>query len=141
MKEFKFVIEGESFEVSVKEENKNRAEVVVNGKSYVVEVERGGTPANKQRNTRQSAAAQTAGGESAKKNTGGSRSIKSPLPGNIFKVPVHVGQSVKRGEALVIIESMKMENDILADRDGTVNAIYVQPGQSVLQGDALVELG
>ena len=138
MKEFKFIIEGESFEVSVKEEGKDHAEVIVNGKSFIVDVEKEESLGNKQRNVQR--VTRTAGDASARKNTGGAKSIKSPLPGNIFKIPVQVGQPVKRGDTLVIIESMKMENDILSDRDGTVRAIYVQLGQSVLQGDPLIEL-
>ena len=139
MKEFKFVIEGESFEVSVKDENKSQTEVVVNGKSFIVDIERGDAPAAKQPNAPRASAPQSA--PAAKKSAGGGgKSVKSPLPGSIFKIPVRVGQAVKQGDPLVIIESMKMENDILADRDGTVKTIYVQTGQSVLQGDALIEL-
>jgi len=155
MKEFKFVIDGESFEVSIRKENNDRAAVTVNGKSYVVEIGRGGAPASSQQNIQRPAApppvappppppppppVAAAPPPAASKSAGGPKTIKSPLPGNIFKVPVQIGQPVKRGETLVIIESMKMENDIMTDRDGTVKAIHVQPGQSVLQGDALVDL-
>ena len=145
MKKFKFTIDGENFEISVKEQDKNVAEVIVNGKSYTVEFERESVTANRpivRKAVQKTNTAETI----VKKATtsvvkaGSEKSIKSPLPGNIFKVLVSVGQTVKRGEQLVVIESMKMENNIMADKDGTVKTIHVKVGQSVLQGDALVDL-
>jgi biotin carboxyl carrier protein len=146
MKKFKFTIDGESFEVTVNEESRNVAEVIVNGKPYTVEIEKEETPVSRRidrKNTPKSNLGSNRTREietSVKKPSGGAKSIKSPLPGSIFKVVATGGQAVKRGDLLVVIESMKMENNILADRDGTVKAIYVQPGQSVLQGDALLDL-
>jgi glutaconyl-CoA/methylmalonyl-CoA decarboxylase subunit gamma len=145
MKEFKFKIEGKKFDVSVNESGENAAEVVVNGKTFNVEIEKQETanpvvkniaaaPAPK---AAQKAASPAA---SAPKAAGGSQSVKSPLPGSIAKVLVSAGQSVKRGDTIVTIESMKMENSILASKDGTITAVYVQPGQNVLQGDALFDL-
>ena len=149
MKKFKFTIGGEVFDVSVNEQDKNVAEVIVNGQPYTVEFERENVvakpftqPKGEKHNTDptpKKAATPVAATPVARK-AGSEKSVKSPLPGNIFKIPVSVGQEVKRGEQLVIIESMKMENNILADRDGIVKAIHVQIGQSVLQGDALVDL-
>ena len=157
MKKFKFTIAGEIFEVSITgEHDTNTAEVVVNGTPYTVEFEREDASASKQVITTprattaprtnsanvssRKAAAPVVPPPPAAKKAGNEKSVKSPLPGSIFKIPVSVGQAVKRGDQLVIIESMKMENSILADKDGTVKAIYVQIGQSVLQGDALVDL-
>ena len=149
MKKFKFTIDGKAFEVSVNEQDKNTAEVIVNGQPYTVKFEREGGAANKpiaQKTVQKTNSADASPKKAAAtpppatKKMGSEKSVKSPLPGNIFKIPVSVGQAVKRGEQLVVIESMKMENNILADKDGTVKAIYVQIGQSVLQGDALVDL-
>jgi biotin carboxyl carrier protein len=146
MKKFKFTIQGESFEVSVNEESKNVAEVTVNGKPYSVEIERDESGVKRTPITRRSVPkgnptpAPTSNPNPVAKKPGGSKSVKSPLPGSIFKVLVSAGQAVKRGDLLLIIESMKMENNILADRDGIVKSIYVQPGNSVLQGDALLDL-
>ncbi|SRR5574344_89845 len=145
MKEFKFKIEGKNFNVSVNESGENLAEVVVNGKTFNVEIEKQETtkpvarkiaaaPAPK---AAQKAASPVA---AAPKAAGGSQSVKSPLPGSIFKVLVSAGQAVKRGDTIITIESMKMENSILASKDGTITAVYVQPGQNVLQGDALFDL-
>jgi|APHig6443717817_1056837.scaffolds.fasta_scaffold06889_2 biotin carboxyl carrier protein len=145
MKEFKLKIEGKNFNVSVNESGENTAEVIVNGKAFNVEIEKQETkkpvaktiaaaPAPK---AAQKAASPVA---AAPKATGGSQSVKSPLPGSIFKVLVSAGQAVKRGDTIITIESMKMENSILASKDGTITAVYVQPGQNVLQGDALFDL-
>jgi len=67
--------------------------------------------------------------------------IASPLPGNILSIKVSAGQTVKAGDLLLIIEAMKMENEVLAPRDGTVNEIVVQQGAAVDTGAALVVLG
>ena len=70
----------------------------------------------------------------------GANQVKAPLPGNIMQIFVRNGDSVKKGEKLLMYEAMKMENSILAERDGTVSAIRVQAGDSVLEGDVLMEL-
>ena len=67
--------------------------------------------------------------------------VKSPLPGSIIKVLVSVGQAVKKGDTLLTLESMKMENTVAAECDGTVKQVAVQPGQNVMQDDLLVVLG
>jgi len=64
--------------------------------------------------------------------------MKSPLPGNIIKVLVSEGQAVKRGDTLLIMESMKMENEIKAEKDGVITSIAVAPGQNVMQDDTLL---
>jgi biotin carboxyl carrier protein len=148
MKKFKFTIEGKSFEVSVSEQDKNVAEVTVNGQPYTVEFERENAAADKpvvrkpvqKTVTAEAPVKKDTPPPPAAKKAGSENSVISPLPGNIFKILVTKGQAVKRGESLVVIESMKMENNITADRDGVVKAIHVQIGQSVLQGDALVDL-
>jgi biotin carboxyl carrier protein len=63
------------------------------------------------------------------------------MPGTIFDIKVTQGQAVKAGDILIILEAMKMENEIVAPVDGTVNSINVTKGQSVVSGDALVTLG
>ena len=64
--------------------------------------------------------------------------IKSPLPGVILDIKCNVGDEVKRGQTLIILEAMKMENSINADKDGKVTAINVSKGESVLEGTDLV---
>ena len=66
--------------------------------------------------------------------------VTAPLPGTIWKVEVEAGSRVKEGDAVVILEAMKMENEIIAEMDGVVKAIYVAKGDAVQAGDLLVEL-
>lgn len=66
--------------------------------------------------------------------------VTAPLPGTIWKVEVVSGSQVKEGDALVILEAMKMENEIIAEMDGVVKAIHVEKGDAVQAGDLLVEL-
>ena len=70
----------------------------------------------------------------------GEVAVKAPMPGLIVAVPVQEGQPVRKGEKLVLLESMKMQNEILAPRDGVVKAVRVRPGQSVEQNQILVVL-
>jgi len=72
--------------------------------------------------------------------SGNGEIIKAPIPGTILDVKVQVGSVVKAGDLYVILEAMKMENEILAARSGTVKAIFVTKGQSVNSGDALLEI-
>lgn len=66
--------------------------------------------------------------------------VKSPMPGNILKINVAQGQSVKEGDTLIVLEAMKMENDVVAPRDGTVAQIVVTKGAVVETGSPLVIL-
>ena len=66
--------------------------------------------------------------------------IVAPMPGTINAVKVTSGQQVKKGDVLVILEAMKMENEIYADKDGKVGQVFVQKGASVQTGTALVEI-
>ena len=66
--------------------------------------------------------------------------VTAPMPGNILKVNVEVGQKVSKGDVLCILEAMKMENDIPCPQDGTVAAVNVQKGATVNSGDVLVTL-
>jgi len=76
----------------------------------------------------------------AASGTQGAIKVTSPMPGKILNVNVSIGQSVKRGDSLVILEAMKMENEIVAPKDGTVASINVSVGVSVEAGDLLVSL-
>ena len=137
MKEFSFKINGQEYKTTVEEKEGGKAEVTVNGKKYDVEL-----PANAKKTTaaalKASAAAPAA---KAAAPAGNGMQVKSPLPGSIIKVLVSVGQAVKKGDTLLTLESMKMENTVAAECDGTVKQVAVQPGQNVMQDDLLVVLG
>ena len=137
MRKFKFIIDGHKYEVSVNEKENNLAEVEVNGTPFTVEIEKEvkiARPATAAVRTAAPTAAPV-----APKTTGVSEFIKSPLPGSIVKVLVADGQAVKRGDVILTMESMKMENNIAAEKDGVVKSVLVTPGQNVMQDDKLVE--
>lgn len=73
-------------------------------------------------------------------DTGGELSIRSPMPGLIVRVAVEEGEAVSKGDTLIILESMKMENELKSPRDGTVHRINVAPGESVEQNKVLVTI-
>ncbi len=148
MKEFAFKINGASYQCAVEEIEAGKTKVTVNGKVYEVETEApkaapvaaktAAAPAPKP------AAAPAAPKEEAKPAAApaaGGVQVKSPLPGSVIKVLVAEGQAVKKGDTLLTLESMKMENAIMAEADGTVKQIAVTPGQNVMQDDLLIVLG
>ena len=71
--------------------------------------------------------------------TGGDSALRAPMPGRVVRVNVSVGDSVSAGDALVVLESMKMENTLSSSEDGTVRAVHVAADDSVQQGQTLVE--
>ena len=73
--------------------------------------------------------------------TGSGEAINAPMPGNILKVNVKVGDAVKSGAVLVVLEAMKMENEIMAPKDGTVTQVLVSKGSTVDTGAPLVVIG
>ncbi|MBQ7163519.1 MAG: biotin/lipoyl-binding protein [Bacteroidales bacterium] len=134
MKEFKFEIDGRAYQASVEELEDNMAQVVVNGKAFQVRMPQEEAPAARTvRPQAQSAAP-------APKTAGGVFTVKSPLPGSIVKVVVAAGQAVKKGDLLLTMESMKMENNVVSEVDGTVKAVLVEAGKNVMQDDKLVEI-
>lgn len=136
MKNFKFKLGGKDYETSVEEKDGNIVEVTVNGKAYSVELEQQAVkPAARP------VARPTAAPSAAPAPAGGASKISAPLPGNITKIIAQAGQSVKKGDVLLTMEAMKMENNITSEYAGTVKAILVQQGASVMNGDALVEIG
>ncbi|MBQ7191281.1 MAG: biotin/lipoyl-binding protein [Paludibacteraceae bacterium] len=136
MKEFSFKIDGKEYKTAVQEKEDGKTEVTVNGKTYTVEMEH----AAHKTVAAPKAAAPVASKAAAAAPAGGMQ-VKSPLPGSIIKVLVTEGQAVKKGETLLTLESMKMENTVAAECDGTVKQIAVKAGQTVMQDDLLVVLG
>ena len=151
MSQYKSKINGKEFEVAVNSIENNIASVNVNGVEYSVELEAGldgslSSSAVSLRETPPSvagplplsvprvAAASEESTRPAPATSGAGKKIVSPLPGVIIDVCVNVGDAVKRGQKIAVIEAMKMENDILAESDGTVSAIYVKKTDSVLEG-------
>ena len=148
MKEFTFKINGAEYKCAVEEIEAGKTNVTVNGKVYTVETETA-APAPKPAAKPAPAAPKPAAAPAAPKAdapkaaapAAGGVQVKSPLPGSVIKVLVSEGQAVKKGDTLLTLESMKMENAIMAEQDGTVKQIAVTPGQNVMQDDLLIVLG
>ena len=143
MKEYKYKINGNLYNVVIGDIEENIAHVEVNGTHYTVEMEKKpkAAPAPKPvvRPATKPAAAPAAPAPVAKPAAGGAKSgVKSPLPGVILDIKVNVGDEVKKGQTLIILEAMKMENSINADKDGKIAAINVSKGESVLEGTDLI---
>ena len=126
--------------------------VTLNGRTYEVEVEAGkamllseyeavapAAPAAAAPAAAPAAAAPAA--PAAPVVTGAGEAVNAPMPGNILKVNVKAGDAVKSGTVLVVLEAMKMENEIMAPKDGTVTQVLVSKGSTVDTGAALVVIG
>ncbi len=143
MKEFNYKINGTPYRVVVNKSDGEIVELEVNGTPYTVEV------AQKKKKAltgvqRPSAVNTPTPQRSSTplvtrpSGTEGKSSIQSPLPGVILDIRCKVGDSVKKGQTLMILEAMKMENNILANKNGKITEILVQKGDSVLEGADLV---
>lgn len=151
MKEFSFKINGVEYKTAVEEKEGNITEVTVNGKTYQVEMDKPAAPAPvaAPKAAPAPAAAPVAAPKAAPAAAPAPKPaaapaagtpVKSPLPGSVIKVLVTEGQAVKKGDTLLTLESMKMENAIMAEKDGTVAQVAVAAGQNVMQDDLLVVL-
>ena len=136
-KGFNFTIGGQKYETTVKEIEPNVAEVVVNGTSFIVEFQKNESKKVKAARVAAPTAAPTA---ATVAKPAGAATVKSPLPGSIVKVMVKPGDSVKKGDTLLTMESMKMENVVASEYTGTVKNVLVTAGQNVMQDDKLVEI-
>ena len=112
--------------------------ISVNGVAYSVSVEE--TAAGAAPVAPAAAPAPKAAPAPAAPASAGAVEVKAPMPGNILDVKVAAGASVKAGDVLVILEAMKMENEIVAPQDGTVASINVHKGDTVNSGDTLVSM-
>jgi biotin carboxyl carrier protein len=143
MKKFNFTISGNKYNVNILNYENNIVELEVNGTKYEVEVENQMKVSKTPTLVRSNVPAPTTKEKKIPKKlsgvSGGSE-VKSPLPGSIFKITVSEGDTVKAGDRLLIMEAMKMENNILAEKDGVVQKINVKVGDPVLQNDVLMIL-
>ncbi|WP_295936447.1 biotin/lipoyl-containing protein [uncultured Alistipes sp.] len=153
MKEYNFKINGNDYTVGIEILNDNEADVVVNGASYSVEVldatvkpsvvakpQVAAVPASHPVQPSAVSVSKPSASASTPASAGESP-LKSPLPGVILDIKVREGDTVAVGQTLVILEAMKMENNIDCDRAGVVKSIKVNRGDSVLEGDVLITLG
>lgn len=142
MKKYKFKINGQVYEVEVSGFDGTNATVDVNGSSYDVEVIGEELKARTPVLARKPVVSKPGEGEIKKTSSGGGGvyKVESPLPGTIRKINVSVGSSVNAGDTIMIMEAMKMDNNIVTEKSGTIKSINAKEGDSVLQGDVLVEI-
>ena len=139
MKEYRYKINGNLYKVTVGDIEDNHVTVAVNGTPYTVELEKQNKPKIKPVvRTASTTPAAPPAAVTRPARVGSKSGIKSPLPGVILEIKVKEGDTVKRGQTLLVLEAMKMENDIKADRDGKVTAIKVSKGESILEGTDLI---
>lgn len=144
MKKFKFIIRGNDYNTEILSIEDNIAEVEVNGSTYQVEIEKTIKEAKTPKLMRPKII-HSGGQDSAKTSKPSAKKgvgfVKAPLPGTILELKIKVGDDVKVGDTLLIMEAMKMENNIKSDKAGKITAVKINNGDSVLEGDVLVEIG
>ncbi len=140
MKKYDFSIAGNKYSVEVKDFEDSVATIAVNGTVYEVEVhqEKKNVVSKTPKLVRKTVVKDPGEGAVPQKATGAG-ALKAPLPGNIFRIDVAVGATVTKGDVLIVMEAMKMENNVLAEKDGVVKNIKVAVGDAVLQNDILIE--
>ena len=137
MKQYKYTINGADYDVTIDSLNGNKAKVIVNGMSFDVEMQ--GTL--NESDLPDAPAADASAAPAPAGAPGKGTPVKAPLPGVVTAINVNVGQKVKKGETVVVLEAMKMENNIAAECDGTVTSVCVAQGDSVMEGTVLVTVG
>jgi biotin carboxyl carrier protein len=146
MKKFKFTINGNQYDVQIINIDENIADIEVNGTAYKVEVDSNMQQTKTPKLVRNLAVPSTDSDPSIAKtssptNPKGTGYIKSPLPGLILDIFVKVGDRVKIGDHLMILEAMKMENNIDSDKEGKITEIRINKGDNVMEGDILIVIG
>lgn len=155
MKTYKFRINGNEYNVEINSVEGNIADVTVNGADYKVEMDASTSSVSGARKNNNvvaepveatktagasTSSATVAGGSATAAGAGAGKPVTSPLPGVIIEISVKEGQAVKAGQKVAVLEAMKMENEIQAPADGTVTAILVNKGDSVLEGAEIVKI-
>lgn len=147
MKQYKYKVNGAQFDVTIDSIVGNMAKVEVNGIPFEVEMQ-GSSLVEENLPTQAAAeagapaptpAAPAAAAPAA--GPGAGTPVKAPLPGVVTKICVAVGQAVKKGDTVLVLEAMKMENNITAESDGAVTGICVAAGDSVMEGSVLLTIG
>lgn len=140
MKEFKYTINGNVYEVAVGEAKGNNVEVTVNGEAFTVEKESKKKEAVAVKAPAAKVAAPAAAAAAPAGAAGAGSAVKAPLPGTIKEVCVAVGDKVEAGQTVVVLEAMKMANNIEAEQAGIVTGVMVAVGDSVMEDSPLVTI-
>ncbi len=140
MKKFKFTISGNEYEVEIKNFEDDVAKIEVNGTKYEIEVHQEVKASKTPTLVRTQVPVDRKDSKIKKTVSSRAYTLKAPLPGNIFKIVKQVGDDVKKGDTIMIMEAMKMENNIQSEKDGKIASIKVKEGDAVLQNDVLAEI-
>ena len=140
MKEYKYIIDGKEYKVAINEVVDNVANVTVNGDSFQVEMEKEAEPEKKKvvLGKAENKAEESESTTTSAANVNTDNAVKAPLPGVIRDIPVAIGDTVAVGDTVVVLEAMKMANNLEAEKAGKVTAILVKVGENVLEDTALV---
>lgn len=139
MKKFKFTISGYDYEVQINDIDDNIADVEVNGTHYKVKIHQEVKQTKTPKLVRTPVIKKPGEGQ-IKKSGDKSSVVKAPLPGTVMSVAVKDGDNVTKGQTLLVMEAMKMKNNILAESDGIIGNVKVAAGDTVLQDDVLIEM-
>jgi biotin carboxyl carrier protein len=154
MNKYQYKVQGVDYDVEIEEVEGNVAKVIVNGIRFDVELKQPINPTSTLKKVRveapkpvarpaapAAAPAAAATPAAAPIATGSGSPIKAPLPGTIIDLKVNVGDTVKVGDVLLVLEAMKMQNNIESEFDGTVTSITVKQGDTVMEGSVLLTIG
>lgn len=149
MNKYQYKVQGVDYDVEIVDVEGNIAKVSVNGIPFEVELKEPIRASHMpKRPTVKPAAAPAAAApvaapkaEKPAAAAAAGTKIKAPLPGTITEMKVKVGDTVKNGDTVVVLEAMKMQNNIEAECDGTVTSVLVNPGDTVMEGDTLITIG
>ncbi len=152
MKQYKYTINGAQFDVTIDSIVGSKAKVEVNGIPFEVEMQGSSLVEEALPTVSTDAAAPAAApapaaaeapaaAPAATSGPGAGTPVKAPLPGVVTKILVSAGQAVKKGDTVLVLEAMKMENNITAEADGKVTGICVSAGDSVMEGTTLITIG
>jgi biotin carboxyl carrier protein len=141
MKKYKFTISGNDYDVHIRDLEDKIAEVDVNGTIYQVEIHNEIKTSKTPRLIRKPLEKMPGEGQIKKKEATGKHEVTAPLPGTILKLNVSVGDVVTEGQNVLVMEAMKMENQVQTTRGGEVLSIKTNVGDAVQQDDVLIEIG
>ena len=138
MSTFKYTIDGKEYNVEIGEVNDNIASVTVNGEAFSVEMEKKEEPEKKKPVLGQPKKEDAESETTPVANVNANNALRAPLPGVVTEIKVEVGQEVSAGDTLVVLEAMKMANNLEAEKSGKVTAICVKVGENVMEDTPLV---
>ena len=151
MNKYQYKVQGVDYDVEIEEVEGNVAKVVVNGIRFDVELKQPINPTSTLKKVRVEApkpvarpaiptAAPAAAPAAPAAPAGSGSPVKAPLPGTVTELKVNVGDTVKQGDVVLVLEAMKMQNNIESEYNGTVTSITVKQGETVMEGAVLMTI-